>query len=248
METPLPFGWKPLNIDCYDGTTDPDEHVDLYVTQVNLYTNDDAIMCRVFLTLLKGSTLAWYTQLLVGSVDSFDTLVRRFMAQYATSQLHHITSTTLASLRQGDDEPLRKFMEHFVGISVKIRNLNPEMEEHTTFRDQVCGKPQGKQDHGHKDKVRVTNDNQFKKATPNKGGKYDFYTPLNAPRVHILEETSNTDLITLPPPGHNPSSANKSKHYLYHINYGHTTEECSTLRDRIYKNNKGVRNISLSFR
>ncbi|XP_020202085.1 uncharacterized protein LOC109787897 [Cajanus cajan] len=214
METPLPFGWKPLNIDRYDGTADPDEHIDLYVTQV-------------FPTLLKGVALAWYTQLPAGSIDNFDTLVRRFTEQYATSQPHHVTSTALASLRQGDDEPLREFMERFASISIKIRNLNPEvtlhamlmalsprpfvdslcrrspldmdelcaraaryiqMEEHFTFRDQARGKSQAKLDHDHKDKMKVTNDSQFKKAArANKGGR----------------------------------------------NYGHTTEECHTLKDRI---------------
>ncbi|XP_020230856.1 uncharacterized protein LOC109811504 [Cajanus cajan] len=225
METPLPFGWKPLNIDRYDDTTDPDEHVDLYVTQ------------------------------------------------YTTSQPHYITSTALASLRQGDDEPLRAFMERFASVLVKIRNLNPEVslhamlmalkpgpfvdslcrrsppdmdelraratgyiqiEEHTTFRDQVRVKSQAKPDHDHKDKVKVTNDSQFKKAVrANKGGRYDFYTCLNAPRVHILEEASNTNLLTLPPPEHSPNSVDKSKHCRYHKNYGHTTEECRTLRDCI---------------
>ncbi|XP_020216782.1 uncharacterized protein LOC109800408 [Cajanus cajan] len=252
METPLPFGWKPLNIDRYDDTTDLDEHIDLYVTQVNLYTNEDAIMCRVFPTSLKGAALAWYTQLPPWLVDSFDTLVRRFTVQYATSQPHHITSAALASLRQGDDEPLRTFMERFASISVKIQNLNlevalhamlmalklgpfvdslcrrppPDMdelraqatgyihiEEHSTFCDQVRGKSQAKPDHGYKDKMKVTNDSQFKKASrENKGGRYDFYTLLNAPRVHILEEASNANLLTLPPPGHSPNSADKSKH------------------------------------
>ncbi|XP_020207159.1 uncharacterized protein LOC109792186 [Cajanus cajan] len=107
-----------------------------------------------------------------------------------------------------------------------------QMKEHTTFRDQVRGKPQGRQDHGHKDKMRVSNDSQFKKTRLNKGKKYDFYTPLNT-RVHILEEASNTDLITLTPPGHNPSSVDKSKHCRYQRNYGHTTKECRTLRDHI---------------
>ncbi|XP_020232499.1 uncharacterized protein LOC109812852 [Cajanus cajan] len=241
MKTPLPFGWKPLNIDRYDGTTDLDEHVDLYVTQVNLYTNDDAILGRVFSISLKGSALAWYTQLSVGSIDNFDTLVRRFTVQYATSPPHHITSTALASLRQGEDEPLRAFMERFASISIKIRNLNLElalhamlmMEEHTAFRDQVRGKSQAKPDHGHKDKVKVTNDSQFKKTRASKWGRYDFYTPLNATRVHILEEANNTNLITLPPPGYSPNSVDKSKHCRYHRNYGHTTEECRTLKDRI---------------
>ncbi|XP_020204572.1 uncharacterized protein LOC109789926 [Cajanus cajan] len=129
MEMPLPFGWKPLNIDRYDDTTDPDEHIDL-----------------VFLTSLKGSTLAWYTQLPAGSVDSFNTLVRRFTVQYATSQTHHITSATLASLRQGDDEPLRTFVKRFASISVKIHNLNPEVALHAMlialksgpFIDSLC--------------------------------------------------------------------------------------------------------------
>nr|KYP52792.1 Transposon Ty3-I Gag-Pol polyprotein [Cajanus cajan] len=129
METPLPFGWKSLNIDRYDGTTDPDEHVDLYITQVNL-TNEDAIMCRVFSTSLKGAVLNWYTQLPMESIDNFDTLVRQFTVQYATSRPHHVTSAALASLRQGDDESLRAFMEFFVSISVKIRNLNLEVALH----------------------------------------------------------------------------------------------------------------------
>ncbi|XP_020203216.1 uncharacterized protein LOC109788800 [Cajanus cajan] len=146
METPLPFGWKPLHIDCYDDTTDLDEHVDLYVTQVNLYTNDDVVLCRVFLTSLKGAALNWYTQLPAKSIDSFDTMVRRFTAQYATSRPHHVTSATLASLWQGDDEPLRAFMERFASISVKIRNLNPEVALHAMlmalksgpFVDSLC--------------------------------------------------------------------------------------------------------------
>ncbi|XP_020208941.1 uncharacterized protein LOC109793886 [Cajanus cajan] len=224
METPLPFGWKPLHLDRYDDTTDPDEHIDLYVTQVNLYTNDDAILLRVFWTSLTGAALAWYTQLPAGSIDNFDTLVRRFTAQYATSRPHHVTSAALASLRQSNDEPLRTFMERFASISVKIQNLNLE----------VRGKTQAKPYHGHKDKMKVTNDIQFKKAArANKGGRYDFYTPLSAPRVHILEEASNNNLLTLPPPGHSPNNADRSKHCRYHRNHGHTTEECRTLRDRI---------------
>ncbi|XP_020205257.1 uncharacterized protein LOC109790504 [Cajanus cajan] len=215
METPLPHGWKPLHLDCYDGTTDPDKHIDLYTTQVNLYTNSDTILCRVFPTSLKGAALHWYTQLPAGSIDSYSPLVRRFMAQYATSRPHHTTSTALANLRQNYDGPLRTFMERFSSISVR-------------------GKGPAKSEQGHKDKIKVNNDIQFKKSTrENKGGRYDFYTPLNAPRVHILEEASNSTLPPLPPPGHTPYSADKSKHCRYHRNHGHTTKECRTLRDRI---------------
>ncbi|XP_020219655.1 uncharacterized protein LOC109802649 [Cajanus cajan] len=108
------------------------------------------------------------------------------------------------------------------------------MEEHATIHDQVRGKGPMKPEQSHKDKMKVNNDSQFKKsARANRGGRYDFYTPLNAPRVHILEEANNNNLLALPSPGHTPNSADKSKHCQYHRNYDHTTEECRTLRDRI---------------
>ena len=61
---------------------------DNFLTQANLYTNDDAILCLVFPTSLKGATLTWYGGLPPRSINSFDTLVKRFSAQYATSRSH----------------------------------------------------------------------------------------------------------------------------------------------------------------
>jgi len=55
VEVPLPDKWKGFNRDCYDGTTDPDEHMDAYTAHMSLYTTDDAVLCRVFPTSLKGA-------------------------------------------------------------------------------------------------------------------------------------------------------------------------------------------------
>ena len=32
MEADIPLGWKPLNLERYDETTDPDEHLDAFLT------------------------------------------------------------------------------------------------------------------------------------------------------------------------------------------------------------------------
>ncbi|RDX83179.1 hypothetical protein CR513_35929, partial [Mucuna pruriens] len=45
--TPLPTRWKNLSLDKYDETMDLDEHIDAYITQINLYTNKDVILCSV---------------------------------------------------------------------------------------------------------------------------------------------------------------------------------------------------------
>ena len=107
------------------------------------------ILCQVFPTSLKGATLTWYGGLPHQSIDSFDTLVECYNSQYATSQLHCLTSTAKASLHQVDDEPLRKFIDKFGQIAVQIRNLNPEVVLHSMllvlrpgkFIDSLCKKP-----------------------------------------------------------------------------------------------------------
>jgi len=59
----LPLMWKGMNIDHYDGTTDPDEHMNVYTTHMSLYTLENVILCRVFPTSLKGGALSWFTRL-----------------------------------------------------------------------------------------------------------------------------------------------------------------------------------------
>ncbi|RDX85709.1 hypothetical protein CR513_33070, partial [Mucuna pruriens] len=47
-----------------------DEHINAYVTQVNLFTNDGAILCRVFPISLKGDNSKLGLEL--GSSPSLD--------------------------------------------------------------------------------------------------------------------------------------------------------------------------------
>ena len=131
MEAYIHLGWKPLNLKRYDGTIDLDEHLDAFLTQANLYTNNDVILCRIFPTPLKGTTLTRYGELLPRSINCFDTLVERFSMQYATSRSHCMTLAALANLQQADDESLREFMDRFRCTTIQIRNLNPKVVLHS---------------------------------------------------------------------------------------------------------------------
>jgi len=42
MKTSLPRNWKALTID--DDFTDIDKHIDVYVSQVNLYATNDVVL------------------------------------------------------------------------------------------------------------------------------------------------------------------------------------------------------------
>ncbi|RDY02842.1 hypothetical protein CR513_13642, partial [Mucuna pruriens] len=61
------------------------------------------------------------------SIDSFEMLMMKFRAQYATSRSHHLASIALVNLCQEEDESLRSFMEHFSAVAIKIRDLNLEV-------------------------------------------------------------------------------------------------------------------------
>jgi len=120
MEAPLPDKWKGFNKDRYDGTTNPDEHLDAYTTHMSLYTTDDTVLCRVFPTSLKGGALSWFTKLSPNSVDCLETLVVKFDVQFATSQPHHLMSIALVSIRQEKGESLRKFIDRFRKVVMSI--------------------------------------------------------------------------------------------------------------------------------
>jgi len=87
-------------MDWYDRTINPDEHVDIYVTKVSLYTDDDIIFCHVFPTSLKRAALSWFTHLTPYSIDNFETLVGKFSTQFATSRPHRVGSIALINIRQ----------------------------------------------------------------------------------------------------------------------------------------------------
>jgi len=149
MDTPLPDKWKGFNRDRYDGTTDPDEHMDAYTTHMSLYTTDDAVLCRVFPTSLKGGAVSWFTKLLANSIDCFETLMAKFDVQFATSRPHHLTSIALVGIRQEKGESLRTFIDRLSKTAISIRNLSPEVAMHHMltalrpgpFADSLCMQP-----------------------------------------------------------------------------------------------------------
>lgn len=58
-----PITAKSLALERYDGTTDPDDHVDAFLTQINLFATNEATLCRVFPITLKEAALSWFRSL-----------------------------------------------------------------------------------------------------------------------------------------------------------------------------------------
>jgi len=135
--------------DKYDDTTNPDNHMRVFMHQMMFHAVSDPIWCRVFSTSLTGEALEWFSELSTGSIDSFATLKTRFSTQFAPLKPAILTVDNLVNIRQEDGESLRSYFDRYNRMSVKIKDLSDEIARHHfsyglqpgVFADKITEKP-----------------------------------------------------------------------------------------------------------
>ncbi|CAJ2659659.1 unnamed protein product [Trifolium pratense] len=169
--------------------------------------------------------MAWYKSLAPGSIDSWSDLCARFRAHFTSSRRHPKTEATLEAIIQGENEPLRAYLERFNKAAVEVKveegmKLNHEKDEAGTSRR---GNEKQKEE-------------RIKDSKPPRG-KFTTYTPLNASRDRIFAEVSAADFkkAGIHFPRQQPMKANtdRTKFCRYHKSHGHVTEDCVHLKDAI---------------
>jgi len=121
----------------------------IFRNQMMFYAASDAIWCRVFSTSLTGDALEWFFDLPSHNIDCFCTLKAKFRAQFVASRTVALTLMAFVNIRQGKDKSLRNFMERFNNVSMKTKNLLPEVAMHhlvtlvkaEPFADKLSKKP-----------------------------------------------------------------------------------------------------------
>ena len=69
----------------FDGSNDPYDHMLHYNQAMTLNTDNDCLLCKVFLASLRGPALAWFHKLRRNSLNSFNELWIAFISQYLYS-------------------------------------------------------------------------------------------------------------------------------------------------------------------
>jgi len=113
LETPLPDQWKVPTFDKYDGTTNPDNHLQTFAHQMMFHMVSDAIWCRVFSSSLTGEALEWFSKLPPNNIDCFATLKARFNTQFAPLRPTTLMPAALVNVHQEDDESLRSYLDRY---------------------------------------------------------------------------------------------------------------------------------------
>ena len=81
---PMPSRFTRSPFNSYDGKMDSIEYVNHYIHMMYLYTRNDALMSKVFLSSLGPTALNWFNGLRKSSIHSFTKLLQEFGAQFVT--------------------------------------------------------------------------------------------------------------------------------------------------------------------
>ena len=93
-------------IETFDGTKDPVDHLNTYKNQMELHGYQDPVRCRAFAITLKGPALSWFNILLSSSISSFRELSIAFVTHFIKAQTYRKQSYHLMTIKQSPQENL----------------------------------------------------------------------------------------------------------------------------------------------
>ncbi|GKV39077.1 hypothetical protein SLEP1_g46896 [Rubroshorea leprosula] len=141
---PYPIGFKIPQLETYDGTKDPDDHLHAFYSCMQAQNASDALMCKIFPSTLRGNARTWYYSLPPRSISSYTEMASAFATKFSSRRLIRKTTTELMRVKQRDGESLKNYMSRFndalevssfdqaVGIAAVISGL-----KHDRFRDSL---------------------------------------------------------------------------------------------------------------
>jgi hypothetical protein len=123
----------------YDGTSNPSEFLQVYVTTITAAGGNTTVMATYFHVALSGPAQTWLMNLALGSIYTWEELCARFVANFASAYQQHGVEAHLHAVRQEPSETLRKFISRFT----KVRGTIPRISDAsiiTAFRQGVRDK------------------------------------------------------------------------------------------------------------
>ena len=99
LHFPLPTKFRMPQIETFDGTKDPIDHLNTYKNQMELHRYQDPVQCRAFAVTLKGPALAWFNRLPPSSVSSFTELSIAFVSHFIRARMYKKSSYHLLTIK-----------------------------------------------------------------------------------------------------------------------------------------------------
>jgi hypothetical protein len=115
-----PDKFKTEHIDKYDGSSNPEEFIQIYQTVIETAGGDDQVKANYLPTILSDVIRSWLINLPEGSIYTWDELCAIFIENFQGTYEHTSIAKTLKTIKQKHDESLRDYVKHFCNTSNTI--------------------------------------------------------------------------------------------------------------------------------
>ncbi|XP_075663121.1 uncharacterized protein LOC142632635 [Castanea sativa] len=109
----LPPKFHIPQVESYDGSKDPLNHLESFKTLMHLQGVPNAIMCRAFPTTLKGPARIWFNRLTPNSIGTFKELSAQFASHFIGGHRYKKSIACLMNIKQREDETLKSYITRF---------------------------------------------------------------------------------------------------------------------------------------
>ena len=123
----LPRRFHQPTFALYDGRSDPVQHVSHFRQKMTIYSRDEALMCKVFLSSLVPTTMRWFNGLKDNSIGSFKTLTRAFGACFITCSRVPRSLGSLLSMSMREGETLKAYSDRYWEMFNEIEGKNDDV-------------------------------------------------------------------------------------------------------------------------
>jgi hypothetical protein len=120
-----PSKFRPHLLEKYDGTSNPSEFLQVYVTAITAAGGNTTVMATYFHVALSGPARTWLMNLAPGSVYSWEEFCAWFIANFASAYQQYGVEAHLHAVRQEAGETLRTFISRFT----KVRGTIPRISD-----------------------------------------------------------------------------------------------------------------------
>jgi hypothetical protein len=120
-----PPKFRPHLPEKYDGTSNPSEFLQVYVTAITATGGNTAVMESYFHVALTGPARTWLMNLTPGSIYSWEELCERFTSNFASAYQQHGVNAHLHAVRQEPTETRQAFISRFT----KVRETIPRISD-----------------------------------------------------------------------------------------------------------------------
>ncbi|XP_030945680.1 uncharacterized protein LOC115970157 [Quercus lobata] len=109
----LPRRFNQPTFTIYTGQGDPVEHVSQFNQRMVIYSQNEALMCKVFPFSLGPMTMRWFNSLKTNSIGSYKQFTQTFCSHFITNNRVPRPLSSLLSLSMREGETLKAYSDRY---------------------------------------------------------------------------------------------------------------------------------------